>query len=251
MDNPASRATITDVTNDPAQPAPGAPGDDDLDDDLDGDLDGDEALAREAELAGAEGAEDPDDGELATPLPGFAYDPMFGVVGGVGALEGRPDVPRLVGRWPGEVLLESRGRRAGAGSLAMTVVGFVVFVSFTCLALDVGPEAGRVLPWPGLRSVACSWIVWGVAGAVFAVGLAFQLIAQAAQVTFTSEGIGRSGKGGDAFVPWAAVRGYRPGVDVVLVECEPGHLVVPAPGEERAGEVMALLDARGVPRLEV
>lgn len=213
---------------------------DELDDD-------DEALAREAEEA-ANAYDDEDDGELATPLPGFAYDPIIGV-GGVGAFEGRPEAPRLVGRWPGDVLLEVRGRRVGSGTLALTAVGFLVFVTFSCLALAGGTDLGRRLPWPGRPSLGVSWLVWVAGATAFAVGLALQLIARGIVVVFTSEGIGRSGKGGDAFVPWSAVHGYRRVDDMVLVEGETGQLVVPAADEERAGEVMALLEARGVPRL--
>ncbi len=216
-----------------------APDDEDEDDD-------DEALAREAEEAG-QAYDDEDDGELATPLPGFAYDPIIGV-GGVGAFEGRPEAPRLVGRWPGDVLLEVRGRRAGPNALALTTVGLVVFMSLTCLALQEGLEPGRNLPWPGRPTFGVSWLVWLVGTTVFALGLVFQLIAHGVQVTFTSEGIGRSGKGGDAFVPWATLRSYAPGEGVVVIEGEQGQLVVPIADDEVSGEVMALLDERGVTR---
>lgn len=207
----------------------------------------DEALAQEAELAG----EEPDeaDGELATPLPGFAYDPMLGVVGGVGALEGRPDAPRLVGRWPGPVLLEVTGRRAGAGALALTVVGLVVFLGLTYLALAVGEDLERAFPWPVRPSVVITSLVCAGVAVCFTVALALQLLAHGVRVVFTTDGIGTSASSGDAFVPWSAVRSYRPGHDVIVVESETGQLQVPVPDEEQAGEVMALLDDRHIPRL--
>lgn len=203
-------------------------------DEADDDAHDEDALAREAEAAGEEREEDLDDGELATPLPGFAYDPMFGVVGGVGALEGSPDVPRLVGRWPGAVLLTVQGRRASSSTMALSAVGLLVFLTFTCMAFD---RAGW---W---------WLAWLAGGAVFAAGLAFQLIAHAAEVTFTTDGIGRTGQGGDAFVPWSEVRGYRPGEGVLIVEGDAGHLVVPTHDDEQAAEVTRLLEERGVARL--
>lgn len=208
--------------------------DDDPGTDAEAEGEDDEALAREAEAAGEEREEDLDEGELATPLPGFAYDPMFGVVGGVGALEGSPGVARLVGRWPGVVLLTVHGRRASTSTMAVSAVGLFAFLTFTCMAFD---RAGW---W---------WLVWLAGGAVFAAGLAFQLIAHAAEVTFTTDGIGRTGQGGDAFVPWSEVRGYRPGDGVLIVEGEAGHLVVPTPDDERAAEVTRLLEERGVRRV--
>lgn len=211
------------------------------------DEDDDEALAREAELAADEPEED--DGELATPLPGFTYDPMLGVVGGVGALEGRPDAPRLVGRWPGPVLLEVSGRRAGVGALVLTAVGLLVFLALAFLALELGEDLAGVLPWPVRPSVLVTAVVCAVVAGGFALALALQLVAQGARVVFTTDGIGTSARSGDAFVPWSAVRGYRPGHGAIVVETETGSLLVPVRDEDQADEVMTLLDDRQVHRL--
>ncbi|MBX3466290.1 MAG: hypothetical protein KF878_05260 [Planctomycetes bacterium] len=216
----------------------------------DPDDDDDDELAREAEAAGQEDAEDDYGAALATPYPGMSFDPLFGVAG-VGALGGRAE-QRVVleGRWPGEVLLEVPGRRPGVGGLLATSVGFLLVAGIvTGMSLAHDADWSRWIPWPTLRSVGCSWVLWVAAFVLLAAALAVRTLAQGADVTFTSEGVGTSGKGGASFVPWSEVRGYRPG-EVLVLECEGGHLVVSGHDEERRELTLGLLDGRGVPRLE-
>lgn len=223
-------------------PTPELDGADDDEDDDDRDH---EPLDEDAEIDPPGYGEADMSDEVLTPLPGFGgYNPIYGR-GGVGAFEGTPAKDVLSGTLPGDVLLEVNGKRTHYGALVLLGVGLVMllFVPVNALLL---PQAEAS---PGLNAGAMTLLLGGVVlvGAWFLRDLIFETDVD---VTFTSEGVARHGKGADAWVRWADVRGYRaPDATFVTLECVGGTVPVPTPDVEAHARLEELLEGRGVPRL--
>ena len=199
--------------------------------------------------------EDDEGSPALTPLPGFgSYDPIFGSLGSVGAIEGTSSAPEVVPEHEdlGEVLLHLAGRPQSLGFLVVAAISGGLLLVGLPLAGVAWFEAGRpLIPWAPEWRVACTIVtLLGVLLVVWLGSVARTLFA-GGEVDLTTRGIVRRGATTDVWVPWEDVAGYRAGgEDYVLVEWERGVVGLPTPTAEERGEAVRLLDERAVPRLD-
>jgi hypothetical protein len=202
----------------------------------------DEPLPEDAEIdPPAEGEADRSD-EVLSPFPGTDYNPIYGF-SGVAAFEGTPQKDVLAERLPGEVLLEVKGKRQHVGALVTLVIGLVLLalVPPSMIFTVLEPGAQRVVSLALLLAGTVLVGVWVLSDLLFATDV---------DVTFTSEGVARHGKGADQWASWPEVVGWRyDGGRYVTLQCPGGTVPVPALADETRTKVIDLLEARKVPRL--
>lgn len=198
-------------------------------------------------------AEAEDDGEPATALPGFEWNPIMGV-GGVGALAGDPDPRRLIADAAlGEVWLRIEGR-PGSTVTALLVAALALVLNGACVALSLGERlVSRGTPWGSERALLFTVIGLVFLAPVLGVAIVSRLLLHTGEVLVGERGIAkRSGGKLGALLPWEDLRGYRADApdQVALLFAAPAEMTVPTPRAEDRERLIRLLDERGVPRLD-
>lgn len=179
-----------------------------------------------------------------TPPQGF--DPIFGTWGASGYR-----VVSEVEVAPQDVLLEVQGdARPRLGLLFLIALGLPLLCLLPAAAewfTRVAPEDLGVSPLAVVVAVGATGLL---VLSLLVLQSASSLLGQG-RAQFTAQGILRERPGGSVFVAWEQVTGYRSTERFVAVVGEAGILLsVPTLDAEAQGQVLGLLDQRGVPRLD-
>jgi len=191
----------------------------------------------------------PLDDEAYEPLevsPPQSFSPIFGTWG-----QGGYQIMAEVDVAPRDALLEVRGSETAKLSLLLLLALFAPLLVFLpavaqWVVEQLPPELG-VSPLAVIVAVGATGLI--VLGLLVVTG-ASSLLSQGRAV-FTEQGVLRERPGGSVFVTWEEITGYRAAAeDFVALIGEPGILLsVPTRTPDDRGDVLGLLDQRGVPRL--